>query len=91
MSTFFQFSNFESCCYCKTVCLTLGSKAYGTLVETVGQLEEAKTGYWVRGITMAGTALAFMVAVNILLKQPEPRREASQKKYGCLQNNRDRC
>jgi len=81
ISSFFQFSNFESRCYCVTVALTLGSKARGPLVMTAGQLEEGQS-YWVGGISMAsGIALVFVIAISVLMKQP--RAGAPQRKsYG---------
>ncbi|KIL57578.1 hypothetical protein M378DRAFT_16145 [Amanita muscaria Koide BX008] len=72
-STFLQFTNAESNCYCQTSALGLGSKAYGSLVYTPEQEDAAKL-YWAGGIIMAsGTALAFIIAINILMKQPIAR------------------
>lgn len=69
-SAFLQFSNAESNCYCKAAALGLGNQAYAIL----GEVPAAKR-YWAGGVIMAsGTALAFIIAINILRKQPVERR-----------------
>ena len=66
-----QFSNLNNCCYCNTVAFGLGKKAWGALVMASEQLNLARS-YWAGGIAMAsGTALVFVITINVLMKKPQ--------------------
>lgn len=69
----FQFSNMYDSCYCNSSALGLGHKAY-VLLEFTNDEQTATKLYWIGGMLMAsGTSLFFIIAINLLKKEPESR------------------
>lgn len=71
VSSLFQFSSIYDNCYCNSSVLGLGRAAYAVL-EFTSEDQKLTKLYWTGGMIMAtGTALLFISAVNLLMKQPE--------------------
>ena len=60
-------------CYCNSSALGLGQNAYVILKFTSADQAVTKL-YWIGGMLMAsGTSLIFIIAINLLRKEPELR------------------